>query len=73
MAVEGGGVMGEYARDFILGSYGVDIGDDDEEAVIRPKKDWKWTCKLCGKPLGSEQANKDHTRVKHPKKDDDAR
>lgn len=60
--------MGEYARDYILSQYQVDIGDDTnyDQEIKHPKKDWKWSCKLCGKPLGSEQANKDHTRVKHP-------
>jgi hypothetical protein len=56
--------MGEYARDYILGRFGVDIGDDDERP-LRSKRDWQWSCKRCGKPLGSEQANKDHMRDKH--------
>jgi hypothetical protein len=55
--------MGEYARDYILGRFGVDIGDD--ERPPRSKRDWKWSCKKCGKPLGGEQANKDHMRDKH--------
>jgi hypothetical protein len=56
--------MGEYARLYTLEHFGVDIGDDDD-CTPKPKKDWKWSCKICGKPLGSERANKDHVRDKH--------
>ena len=56
--------MGEYARIYTLERYGVDIGDDDERPP-RPKRDWKWSCKKCDKPLGSEKANQDHMRDKH--------
>jgi hypothetical protein len=55
--------MGEYARAYTLERFGVDIGDDDEPP--RPKREWKWSCKKCGKRLASEQANKDHMRDKH--------
>jgi hypothetical protein len=57
--------MGEYARRYTLEQFGVDIGGDDEDCSPKPKKDWKWSCKICGKPLGSERANKDHIRDMH--------
>lgn len=56
--------MGEYARAYTLERFGVDIGDDNDPPP-RPKRDWKWSCKKCGKCLGSERANKDHMRDKH--------
>lgn len=56
--------MGEYARYYTLERFGVDIGDDDDRPP-KPKKDWKWSCKICGKPLGSEVANRNHMRDKH--------
>ena len=59
--------MGEYARVYTLERFGVDIGDDNERPP-RPKRDWKWSCKKCGKPLGSEKANQDHMRDKHATK-----
>ncbi len=55
--------MGEYARAYTLERFGVVIENDDEPQ--RPKREWKWSCKKCGKPLASEQANKDHMRDKH--------
>jgi hypothetical protein len=57
--------MGEYARAYTLERFGVDIGDDDDKRTPRSMRDWKWSCKRCGKPLGSEKANKDHMRDKH--------
>jgi len=56
--------MGEYARAYTLERFGVDIGDDDDTPP-KPKKDWKWSCNKCGKPLGSEQANIHHMLAKH--------
>jgi hypothetical protein len=56
--------MGEYARYYTLERFGVDIGDDDDRSH-KPKKDWKWSCKICDKRLGSEVANRDHMRDKH--------
>ena len=57
--------MGEYARAYTLERFGVDIGDDGDDCPPRPRRDWKWSCKTCGKPLGSERANIDHMRDKH--------
>jgi hypothetical protein len=30
----------------------VDIGGDDDQS-LKPKKEWKWSCKICSKRLGS--------------------
>ena len=60
--------MGEYARLYTLEHFGVDIGGDDEdEAAYKKRKEarLKWKCRLCGRKLASEQANKDHMRDKH--------
>jgi len=56
--------MGEYARYYTLERFGVDIGDDDD-CQPKPKKDRKWACKICGKRLSSEVANRNHLRDKH--------
>ena len=57
--------MGYHARIYTLEHFGVDIGDDNEEKPPAPKKDWKWSCKLCNKPLGSYRAHMDHMKAKH--------
>lgn len=55
--------MGEYARDHILRSYGVDIGDDADRQY-RPRRT---PCPECGKLFRSDQGVIDHRRVKHVK------
>jgi hypothetical protein len=52
--------MGEYAEAYTLEKFGVDISKT-------AKTKWKWGCKLCGKKLASELANKNHMKDKHKK------
>jgi len=55
-------MMGEYARDSIMGRHGVDIGDDYDP----PRKNFK--CPRCGKPFIDAAAVAQHQKMKHEAK-----
>jgi hypothetical protein len=51
--------MGEYAEQYTLDKFGVDISNGSK------KKPWKWACPICRKNFASEAALKQHTSMKH--------
>lgn len=53
--------MGEYAEQYILDTFGVDISEQNP----KQKQKWKWTCPKCGKNLSYSRAQSDHLREKH--------
>ena len=54
--------MGEYARDYILGVFGVDIGDDERPIKPKPKK--RFGCH-CGRMFVSADAKAQHQKDAH--------
>ena len=54
--------MGEYARQYTLERFGVDIGDDREPVRTKPVK--KYGCK-CGRMFVSQEAKHQHFIDKH--------
>ena len=51
--------MGEYAEQYTLETFGVDISVPDKKAK------WKWACPKCGKNIASKAAQKQHLKDKH--------
>ena len=51
--------MGEYAEQYTLETFGVDI------SVPYNKAKWKWACPKCGKNIASKAAQKQHLKDKH--------
>lgn len=52
--------MGEYARQFTLDRFGVDIGDDEFERAPKPKK--RVGCS-CGKVFVTERSRDQHQKA----------
>lgn len=57
--------MGEYAEQYILDAYGIDISEDDRPIPPKPVK--KYGCK-CGRMFISQAAKDQHYRDKHEDK-----
>lgn len=53
--------MGEYAEQYTLQHFGVDIAELDQ----KKKAKWKWACPVCGKNMSSHKAQSQHVAMKH--------
>lgn len=54
--------MGEYAEQYTMETYGVDISKSEKKKVT-----CEWACPICGKKLFSKIAQVQHISMKHKK------